>query len=209
MPLYPGASTTVPAANSSTAAIAGTSGNYARSDHAHPTSNVTAGDANFLAWNYDIAMGSASYILSASGTITAIKVNVPTAITVTNINVYLSVIGATLTAGQSFVALYGTSKNLLSASADQAATFAGTTGLKTIALGTPQAISAGTYYVAIWSNGSTMPSFRSAFNSVSANTGLSAANSRWATADTGITTTGPSTLGSFTAIAGTPWVAFS
>lgn len=207
--LYAPASSTVPASLSSTAATAGASAALARGDHVHPSSNAIAADAGFLAWNFDVALATTGYILNAAGTITAIKVNVPVPILVTYVNVFISVIGATLTAGQSFVALYDTSKNLLSTSADQAAVFAGTTGLKAIALGTPQAIGPGTYYVAIWSNGTTMPTFRSAANLASANTNLSAAASRWATADTGRTTTAPATLGAFTALAGTPWVAFT
>lgn len=206
MPLYNPASQTVPVGNSATAATAGTSGTYARGDHVHPRYNFDATDAGFLAWNYDIALGTGSFALPGTGLTYVMKVQVPVACTVTNIVVYLSVIGVTLTAGQSFVALYDGSKNKLSTSADQAATFAGTTGFKSIPLSVAQAISPGSYFVVVWANGSTMPSFRAAFSSASANTNLSAANSRWATADSSITTSGPATLGTLTASASSVWV---
>ncbi len=203
-------SATIPVTNSPTAATAGTVGTYATGNHAHPAYNLQPADCNFSAWNFDPALAQTGFILPANGTVVAIKVNVPIALTVTNINLYLSVAGSVLTSGQNFVALYGTSKELLSQSADQTASgFVGAVGIRTIALSAAQAVAAGTYYVAIWGNGAVLPTFRSSFNNASANLGLAAATSRWATADTSITTTGPSTLGTFTAVAGSPWVAFS
>lgn len=207
--LYQPASNSVPQPGSSTAAAAGSSAAYARGDHKHPRYVPDALDHGYLAWNYDISTGSTSYILTASGTITVCKLPIPIAMTVTNVVVFLSVLGATLTAGQSFIALYDPSKNWVVQTADLAATFSGTTGEKVIPFTSPQSIAAGTYWLAIWSNGTTMPSFRSKSNLSSANAGLSAANSRWATANTGVTTTAPASLGAFTAVAGTPWIAVS
>lgn len=208
--LYIPPSSTLPASQSSTAATAGVSTAYARGDHAHPSLGQLAEDQGFLVWNYDIALAGSGALLTASGTILTIKILVPTPKLVTYINLWVQAVGVTLTSGQSFVALYDSSKNLIagSQSADQSVAFV-STGLKAIALTTPASIAAGTYYVAVWSNGSTMPAFRSAANVSSVNANLSAATSRWATANTSITTTAPSSLTTFTAVALSPWVAFT
>jgi hypothetical protein len=205
--LYNAPSSITPAANSGTAATAGTAGTFARGDHAHPSYNPLPGDQGFLAWNYDIAMAGSGSQLTASGTILVAKLNVPVATLVTYINLWVQAVGATLTSGQSKVALYDSSKNLVSGStsADQSTAWT-STGLKAIALGTPASLAPGTYYIAMWSVGSTMPAFRSVANVSSVNANLLAADSRWATANTSITTTAPSSLGAFTAVALSPWV---
>lgn len=205
--IFAGPSSSVPASPSSTAATPGTSGTYARGGHAHPSYATLPGDQGFLAWNYDIAMAGTGSQLTASGTILVAKLNVPVAILATYVNLWVQAVGATLTSGQSKVALYDSSKNLVagSTSADQSTAWT-STGLKAIALGTPASLAAGTYYVAMWSVGTTMPAFRGVANVSSVNANLLAADSRWATANTSITTTAPSSLGAFTAAALSPWV---
>jgi hypothetical protein len=86
----------------------------------------------------------------------------------------------------------------------------GTTGMKTMALTSAQAVPAGYFYVALWANGTTRPTIRSAANnSASINGVLSAANSLWATADSSVTTTAPSSLGTFSADNNARWVGVS
>ena len=144
-------------------------------------------------------MGSCSYSSSVS----------TFAQTITNLHVFVSSAGSTLTANQNFGALYDSSKNLLAQTADQSTAWT-STGMKTMALSSAQAVAAGTIYVALWANATTRPTFRSsAVGSSSINGLLSAANAIWATADTGITTTAPSTLGAFSADTNARWVGVS
>src|SRR5262249_50065366 len=125
-------------------------------------------------------------------------------------SIYLSVAsgGSSLTSGDSKAALYNSAGTLLSATADQSSSWT-SSGLKTIALTSQQTnLAAGTYYVAFWSvSTGTMPSFRTGLNSTTVNVGLSAANSRYATADTSLTSTAPGSLGTFTALSASYWVA--
>jgi hypothetical protein len=167
-------------------------------------------DHGFLAWTYDPAAAAAGTIIGNAGTLYAIKIKVPATCLISNIVMEVSTAGATLTAGQNFAALYSGAKALLSATADQTVPWA-TTGLKTMALSAAQTVSQGYVYACLWTNGSTLPTFTraTALNSPQPNAGLSAANSRWSTADTGLTTTGPATIGTQTAASASYWVAFS
>jgi hypothetical protein len=93
--------------------------------------------------------------------------------------------------------------------ADQAANWAGTTGVKTIPLVSAAPVVAGKAYVALWFNGTTSPLFgRGDSNNVS-NAGLATASSRFATANTLVTTTAPPTLGALTASSVAMWAALS
>lgn len=160
---------------------------------------------------YNMAPGSLSgtYQLGTNGTVYVAKLRTNKPITVTNLHIFVTVAIGTPTSGQNFAALYSSSKQLLSATADQSTAW-GSTGMQTMALTAAQSVPAGNFYVAIWSNAGTRPTLRAgATGTASVNGITSAANSPWATADTSITTTGPSTLGSFTALSNAIWVGVS
>lgn len=160
--------------------------------HIVPPANWVPSDHGLLAWTADPSTASSS-ATPAAGTLFMVKMKLPTAATVTNMIFHLTAGGSVLTAGQSLAGLYNSSRQLLSGAADQAAAWA-SAGVKTVALTTPQTLSAGTYYVGFFSNGTTPPTFRSGITASSAsNIGLSTANSRFATADTSLTTALPST----------------
>lgn len=156
-------------------------------------------DQGLLAWSFDPVAAGATMTL-ATGVMHVAKIKVTKPCTVTSVILYLNTNGTSLTAGQSFLSLYSSSKALLSSSADQAAAWVGGAGLKTINLAVAQAIPAGYCYVGIYSVGSTPPTFRiGGGNLLIVNSGLAAAASRFALADSGLTTAPPSTLGTFTA----------
>lgn len=171
-------------------------------------------DDGFLARNFDFANASTAVTaLGANGTVYVQKLRTDIAITITNLYAFVGSAGSVLTAGQCFAALYDGSKNLLAATADQSSVW-NTTGLKTMALTSPQPVSVGNFYVVFWANGVTRPAFAKAWmagtsSAAAANGLLTTANSRWASADTSITTTAPSSLGSFTQTAVPYWVAVS
>ncbi len=170
-----------------------------------------AADSGYFTWSYDVASAAgAAAPLATAGTIYTIRLHNPTAHSVTNIVTYLSAAGSGLTSGQCFAALFRADTGaLLGTTADQATAWA-STGLKTMAIaGGPVTAPAGDLIVGLWFNGTTGPSpFRS--NGVAlVNAGLSAANSRFGTADTGRTTSAPSTLATLSAANIAYWAALS
>lgn len=170
---------------------------------------LTPVDYGFLAANMPIGVLTGGNSLTSNGLVFVMKLRTDVPITVTNLHIFVSSAGSGLTSGQNFGALYDASKNLLAQTTDQTTPW-GSTGMKTMALTSSQAVAAGYFYVALWSNGTTRPTIRSAANNSSAINGvLSTANSLWATADSSITTTAPSTLGAFTADSNARWVGVS
>ncbi len=210
MPLYTPLSGAVPSGASSTAATAGSSGLAARGDHQHPSTIVTPGDHGIIGWNYPADLAGSSTIMPTATLVHIAKILVPTAQTITNLHIHIATQGGTLT--NSYMALYNSAKGLLSQSADQSSANSNwqTGGFKAVALGTPQVVAAGVYYVAFWvGTAVTMPTPSRSSNNSIVNANLATAVSRWATADTAITTTGPSTLGTFTATNIAYWVGWS
>ena len=164
-------------------------------------------DAGFIAWAGDPANWRDS-IQPAAGVCQVVKIPLRAPKTISNLHVEVATAGATLTASQCLIGLFSSAKALLATAPDQSTAWA-STGMKTAAI-TPQAVPAGFCYLVLFSNGTTQPFFR-AGNAVAAgaqNGILSAANARFATADTGRTTSFPATLGAFTA-SGSIWGAVS
>lgn len=176
--------------------------------------NAEPPDHGLLGWAYpagDGASGS-SVPLTTAGTIYVVKVRMPVSGSVSNLIYQLTTAGATLTSGQCFMALYkAIDKSLVAVTADQSVNWVGATGVKSVPLvGGPYNLPAGDYFVAFWFNGTTGPApYRTNGNTGMPNVNLSVANSRYASADTGITTTAPSTLGTLTAINTSYWAALS
>ncbi|HEY8999167.1 MAG TPA: glycosyl hydrolase family 28-related protein [Candidatus Saccharimonadales bacterium] len=205
----PAATTTVPSLATSTAAAAGTAITFARADHVHPATYAwTTADYGLLSQNMDIAMLSGNSVVPTAGTIFLAKMNIPVAITATNVLLWVAVAGSGLTSGQNFAALYSGSGTLLAKTSDQSANWQNT-GLQTMPLTAAQALNPGSYYVAFWVNGTTLPAFRAGIGSASVNAGLTGNAARFASANTGVTTTAPATLGTVSADGHSWWAAFS
>ncbi len=187
---------------------AGSASTAARSDHAHPVNTLSASDYGFIAWNYPWWAAGTAFLLATAGLVYICKIAIPTATTITNLHLHVSTAGSGLTTGQNWAGLYNSSKTLLSATGDQTTPWS-STGAKTMALTTPQAVQAGTHYIAIVANGTTLPTVYRNASSAAVNGINNAANSNWATADTGVTTALPNTLGAFTAFSTTIAVAVS
>lgn len=180
------------------------------------TSTNTPADNGFLAQAYDLGIVSTGAQLATSGTVFLVRLNLDVPSTLSKVYVYLSTAGATLTAGQSFLGVYDNLGNQVAVTADQSAAFAGTLGLITGTLTTSYKAPAGHYYVAILSNGTTMPVFacgsttvRNSINIVNAN--LTASTARLL-AGPAVQTSLPATiaLGSQSMnVPGSWWVALS
>jgi hypothetical protein len=118
----------------------------------------TPADYGWIAWSGD-PMAQYTGIAPTNGYAYFTMIPVRSACTITNILMAVTTVGASMVSGENFAGLFNTSGTLLSATADQSSTWAGTTGLKTMALTTPQSVSAGLYYVAFFTNGTTIPKF--------------------------------------------------
>ena len=114
-------------------------------------------DQGFIAWTFDAGVvgGSAS---PSSGGVRLGRIILRRAATISYIWLSVVTAGSGLTANQSFVGLYSSSGTQLGVSADQSSSWA-SAGFKQIALTTPYTAAAGTYYVALLTNGTTVPAF--------------------------------------------------
>lgn len=171
-----------------------------------------ATDHGLIAWTHDPAGCRATDDAVTAGVVYLAKVKIVNRSTVvTNVLAAVTTAGATLTSGQCFAGLYNSSGTLLSATADQSTAWT-TTGLKTMALTTPQTLAVGNYYVALLANGTTPPRFMTG-NGASAsslNAGLATSAARFLTSGTTQTTLPASiTLGSASTNSGARWAALS
>lgn len=172
---------------------------------AHPV------DHNLVAWTYDPSH-AVNNIQLTGGTVYLAKLHITRSVSVTKLYWWMSVAGATPTAGQNFGGLYSSAgARLVTADAD--ATVAASAGLQSLTI-TSTALTAGTFvWAALVFNATTRPTVQYATGATGAlavcNTGLTAAAFRYATAGTSQTSlpasiTPASNSGSL--IAG-PWMA--
>jgi hypothetical protein len=153
-----------------------------------PSPNVNG----LAAWSVDPASASSSSANPAAGTAQVAGIDVAAG-TVSSIWMYVAGAGSGLTTGQCFAAIYQGGA-LLGATADQSTAWQ-STGAKQMALTAPVTVAAGEVQVIFWSNGTTQPTFNRAGSGGSVNLGVSGATARFGTANTGLTTAAPSTLG--------------
>src|SRR4249919_4225763 len=107
-----------------------------------------APDRGWLAEAAPIHLTSTNAAAATAGRLELIKVKLPAAASVTNVLMYMTTAGSGLTSGQCFGALYTEAGARVGVSADQAASWAGSTGVKTMALASgPFSCAAGNYYV--------------------------------------------------------------
>lgn len=145
-------------------------------------------DHGLKAWTQDPAGCGSVGSASTAGVIYLSKVLLRNAGTVSNLYYTVTNAGSGLTAGQNLVGLYDSTGTKLVEAADQTTPMS-STGTKTAAI-TPQALAAGSYYIALLTNGTTPPQFmRGGGASGSAlNVGLTVATGRFLDFGTGQTT---------------------
>lgn len=170
-------------------------------------------DQNLLvARNFDPLLASAAGNAFTSGTGVLLKLPVLTATAITNLLVYVSTAGSSLTSGECLVGLYDHTGAQIGATPDQSSVWT-SVGLKTMALTTPTGTrTPGEFlYVLLITNGTTNPTFRSLSASPMDNAGLTATSGlRFAAYSSGLTAL-PSTITlssatSLTTSIARPWV---
>jgi len=154
-----------------------------------------ADDDGFIAEAYDREGASSSgLIMTPAGTVFGTRLYVPTPRTITNLHIWLTAAGATLTASQCLGALYQ-NNTLLGTTVNQATAWL-TTGLQTMALTATAKVSTGYIDVGWWYNGTTAPTLLRG-SAIAASAGT-ASFPRHFSANTLKTTTAPSPLGAKT-----------
>lgn len=169
--------------------------------------NVAPDIHGFLAWAFDPVMCNNTYTLATAGTMYVIRIPIKKAMTISNIHLSIATGGGTL--ANSYVAIYQ-NNTLLRQSSDQSTSWQ-SADFKTISI-TATNVVAGSIEIALWvGSWVSAPVFHRAAGQSSAltNAYLAAANSRFATADTGITTTAPNSLGTHSQSTVAIWAAVS
>ena len=171
----------------------------------------TPSDCGYVAWTYDPVLATSAGAALTTGTVYLVRVNIKTTAVVTNIVCDVTVLGATLTASQNWLALYSSTGTLIGQSTDQSGVWT-STGIKTAALtGGPFTLAPGFYWVMFLSNGTTPPGMLRAanFSSVSANAGFTTGTARVAQNGTGTVPPSPLVVGSNTLGQLSLWAALS
>jgi hypothetical protein len=177
-------------------------------DHVHPRQSWAPEDHNLVTWSYDPSVAGSGSAPSSAGVLNLARVHVPVASSATNVILFITTVGSTLTSGQNFAGLYNSAGNLVATTADQTTNW-GTTGSKIMALtGGPFALTAGDYYVGWFATGTTAPSFLRGVSQSVANIGLTSSTARYSTGATG-TTAMPATTGTLTGASNAWWVGIS
>lgn len=170
------------------------------------TFDWSPGDQSLVAWAFDPVVASNSSVLPTAGVMYMARIAVPTGTTIANLVVDISAAGAGLTSCGAALYQNGT---LLGQTTDQSGAW-NTTNSKVMPLtGGPVTVSGEYVYVAIWANGTTLPSFSRGAGRSNINIGTSATTYRFASSGTGITTVPPTTLGTLTASSISWWLAVS
>jgi hypothetical protein len=177
-------------------------------------STIAPTDAGFKAWTFDPAIMVNNSIVGAGGTLNLTRLENKTGagMTVGSVSVFVNTAGATLGNVGFGVWSWGATGALLASSvnANGATTTAfQSSGTKTVTFTTPPTIAAGAaFYVGFWFTGTTMPTLSRASGTAAVhNIGFTATPFRYATANTGLTTTAPATLGTQTSLGLAWWVA--
>ena len=164
-------------------------------------------DHGLIAWNftpYNIRATDKTAMTTA--TLYVAKIPVPRAAVISKIGYYVAQASAVPTAGQCFAGLFGPTGTLLGATADQSANF-GTLGSYLPSLISPRPVSAGYVYAGFFYNGTGTALALGVGDATSPvlNFGLTNATSLWATANTGLTTAMPASLGTLTSVSDGIW----
>lgn len=164
-------------------------------------------DHGMVAWTYDPSNATSSVLLPTAGTLYAVKLKVAVPSLITSIMMITAAAGSTLTANQNFAMLFDSTGAQVGVTADQTTAWAAAAGVKDMLLTTPVQVNGPSCTVGFYSNGTTLPTFRvSAGFALVGNVNLATASSRYGSANTGLTTTPPTTIGTITATTFPWWV---
>ncbi len=163
-------------------------------------------DQSLISWSFDPTIASSTSILPSAGVMHLARLPINSPTTVTNILLDVTTAGAGLTSAGAAIYQNGI---LLGQTADQSANWT-TTNSKTMALsGGAISVATGYVYVAVWANGTTLPTLARGVGRSNINIGTSSSNYRFASSGSGITTTPPTNLGTLAASSLSWWFGIS
>lgn len=175
---------------------------------------IAPSDAGFKVWAFDPAITVNNSLVGAAGTLNLTRLENKTgaAMTVNSASVFVNTAGATLANVGFGVWAWGATGALLASSVNAngaTATAFQSNGQKVVTFPTPPTVAAGAaFYVGFWFTGTTMPTLaRASGTAAMHNVGFAATPFRYATANTGLTTAAPATLGAQTSLGLAWWVA--
>lgn len=155
----------------------------------HRTINTNPVDHGAIAWTFDPASNSGSSTITA-GTPFMSKIWVREPTTLSSIMISVTTAGSALTVGQNFAGIYDATGTRIAVSADQTAAWGGT-GLISMAMTAPVAVTPGAYFLTLLANGTTSPNLARGAVAGSGpstiNFGLTATTGRYATGPAGQT----------------------
>lgn len=152
-------------------------------------------DHNLVAWSMDPAMIPLASATFTAGVLNLVRLYVPVATQIASMSLQVVTSGASLTnVGAAIYTQAGVLQTSSVNSNGATATAFQSTGTKSISF-TPVTVGPGFFYVGFWMTGTTMPALLRGSVSAAMNIGLATGSLRFATADTGRTTTAPSTFG--------------
>lgn len=171
-----------------------------------------ATDSGLAGWTFDPQnRADNATLLPSAGLMKVVRIRALSSV-ITNILLHFTVGGSSLS--NCYAALYNDAGALLGAgavTADQSTAWQ-SSGLKTCALNTPQAVTRGDIYrIGFWWNGTTAPTASRGSNAGSTiiNVGQSASTARFATANSGLTNSAPSNLSGLAGDGTAWWVGIS
>lgn len=176
-----------------------------------PGNAVTATDLGYKTWAYDPSAASTP-LITTTATIYLVRLQARRSEVWTNLHLGITAVGSSLTSNQNFVGLYDSTGQQVAVSADVTSTFAGTTGEKQIPFTSAVTVSAGFYWAAILSTGTTPVTLVRCAGSVAdiGSFNVGAAGRRFGTIGTGTSLPASITPASIAATtSNTYWVAIS
>jgi len=181
---------------------------------ASSSSSFARPEANgLLAWTFDPVVASGTAILAGAGTLHVIKIPVLEATRISNIHMWMTTKGATLTASENGLGLFDQTRKLIgkAAIASTITAWEGSTGEVKLALEEAVNVSSGSLYVGAYYKGTTAPTFAAAPSTIGVvNANVKESGSRFFTGDTSLTTALPSTItASGTAVSKPIWCGLS
>lgn len=174
---------------------------------ANNLSTFTPVDYNLKVWAYDPIMAYSSEALTTAGSLYGVRIIIPSPMTISKLHVYVDTAGSGLTAGQCLAGIYQ-GGNLKGTTGDMSGVW-NTVGHKAMSLTASASLVAGYADVVFFGRGTTLPAFTRAAGSAIVHLGLTGENLRFFTANTGLTTSLPNTLGTKSPASRSYWVGIS
>lgn len=165
-------------------------------------------DHGLLAWSFDNSQAVSTLIVGTAGRLHTVRLPINRPVLVTAIQMSLSTVGATLTAGQNFAMIFDESGNRVGITADMSTLWSASPANLDMTLTAPVQINGPFCHVGFYANGSTLPTFRVSTNATSfvGSANLGSGTYRYGMSTSSLTSTPPSVVGTISSPSFPWWV---